>query len=340
MTNTPSTYRAAGVDRDVAGEAKERIARLARTTFTPDVLNDIGLFGSAFRVTGFRDPVLISHTDGVGTKLKIAVQMGVLDTVGEDLVHHCVNDILTCGARPLFFLDYMGFGTLTPERAEAVATGLTRACKALGCALIGGETAQMPGVYHGDDFDLVGFVVGAVERGGMIDGARIAAGDVLVGLPSSGLHTNGYSLVRRLFNTDADPSALRRSHPELGKTLGEVLLTPHLCYEPVLRPVMRHIKGMAHITGGGLLENTPRVMPTGLAAHFDPRTWVVPPIFRLIQRVGRIDDREMHRVFNMGIGMVLMVAEGDAAEVVRAVPAARVVGRVVRQEGTERVILA
>ncbi|MSQ12751.1 MAG: phosphoribosylformylglycinamidine cyclo-ligase [Dehalococcoidia bacterium] len=339
MTNTPSTYRAAGVDRDVAGEAKERIARLARTTFTPDVMNDIGLFGSAFRVTGFRDPVLISHTDGVGTKLKIAAQMGVLDTVGEDLVHHCVNDILTCGARPLFFLDYMGWGNLVPEKAEEVVKGMARACKALGCALIGGETAQMPGVYHGDDFDLVGFVVGAVERDEMIDGGHIAAGDVLVGLPSSGLHTNGYSLVRRLFNTDADPSALRRVYPELGKTLGEVLLTPHLCYEPVLHPVMRHIKGMAHITGGGLLENTPRVLPKGLGARFDTRTWEAPPIFRLIQRVGRVDDREMHRVFNMGIGMVLMVAEGDVATVQRAAPEARVVGRVVRQEGAERVII-
>ncbi|MSQ11150.1 MAG: phosphoribosylformylglycinamidine cyclo-ligase [Dehalococcoidia bacterium] len=330
-----SAYRQAGVDRDAASEAKERIARLARTTFTPGVANDIGLFGSAFRVTGFRDPVLVSHTDGVGTKLKIAVQMGRLDTVGEDLVHHCVNDILTCGARPLFFLDYMGFGHLTPSRAEAVVIGLTRACKALGVALIGGETAEMPGVYSTDDFDLVGFIVGAVESDQLLDGSRIQAGDALLGIPSSGLHTNGFSLVRRVFNTDADPSVLRKRFPELGGTLGEELLVPHRCYEPVLRPVMPVIKGMAHITGGGLLENTPRVLPKGLAARFDATSWQVPPIFRLIQREGAVADREMFRVFNMGIGMVLMIAEGDVPAVLRTVPDARLIGQVVPQQGDE-----
>ncbi|MSP79095.1 MAG: phosphoribosylformylglycinamidine cyclo-ligase [Dehalococcoidia bacterium] len=340
MSKRPSTYAEAGVDRDLAGEAKRRIAKLARTTFTSSVVGDIGFFGSAFKVTGFQDPVLVSHTDGVGTKLKIAVQMGKLETIGEDSVHAVVNDILTCGARPLFFLDYMGWGKVTPDRVEAVAKGLARACKALDCALIGGETAEMPGTYQEDDFDLVGFVVGAVERDQLIDGSHIQVGDVLLGVPSSGLHTNGYSLVRKIFDTDQNPSVLRKRFPELGSTLGEALLIPHRSYESVVRPAMRYIKGMAHITGGGLLENTPRVLPEGVAATFDTKTWEVPPLFHLIQKLGKVERREMYRVFNMGIGMVLVVGERDVAAAQRAIPEARVIGKTVKQRGNERVILA
>jgi phosphoribosylformylglycinamidine cyclo-ligase len=337
VTTSGSHYSAAGVDRDVAGEAKERIARIARTTFTPGVANDIGFFGSAFRVTGYKDPLLVSHTDGVGTKIKIGIQMGKLDTLGEDVVNHCVNDILTCGAKAQFFLDYMGWARLTPEKAEAVVTGMARACKAIGCALIGGETAQMPGVYHGDDFDLVGFVVGAVERDQLIDGSRIAVGDVLIGVPSSGLHTNGYSLVRRVFRSDEDPSVLSKRIPELGTTLGEALLVPHVCYENALRPVIAQIKGMAHITGGGLVENTPRVLPKGVVARFETRTWQVPPIFALIQRQGNIADAEMRRVFNLGVGMVLIVAKFDADAVLRAVKGSWAIGAVVKQQGDKQV---
>ncbi|MBI4233975.1 MAG: phosphoribosylformylglycinamidine cyclo-ligase [Chloroflexi bacterium] len=335
----PAAYRAAGVDRDAAGEAKARISRLARGTFTPGVLKDIGFFGSFFQVAGFREPVLVSHTDGVGTKLRVAVLMGRYDTVGMDVVNHCVNDILTCGARPLFFLDYMGWGRLTPERAEAVARGLAEACRAAGCALIGGETAEMPGVYHGDDFDLVGFVVGAVEREAILDGSRIRQGDVLLGIPSSGLHTNGYSLVRQVFRIDDDPEVLRQHYPELGKALGEELLVPHRCYYPLLAQALPHIRGMAHITGGGLLENVPRVLPQGLAARFRWGSWPVPPIFTLVQRHGNIAQREMLRVFNLGIGMVLMAAPEDVARVRQTVPEALPIGEVVRQSGPEQVVV-
>ena len=225
-----NAYRQAGVDRDAAGSAKERIFSLARSTFTEGVLGDIGAFGALYKVSGYRDPVLVAHTDGVGTKLRVASLMGRYDTVGEDIVHHCTNDIFTCGAQPLFFLDYMGMGALATEKVEQLMVGLSRACKGLGCALIGGETAEMPGMYHGEDVELVGFVVGAVEREGVVDGSGIRAGDALLGLPSSGLHTNGYSLVRRVFGIDDDPTVLDVRHDELGATLGEALLVPHRSY--------------------------------------------------------------------------------------------------------------
>ncbi|MBI2935921.1 MAG: phosphoribosylformylglycinamidine cyclo-ligase [Chloroflexi bacterium] len=333
------TYREAGVDRDVAAQAKERIARHARTTFTPEVVGDIGFFGSSFNLRGYRDPVLVSHCDGVGTKLKIAALMGRYDTVGQDLVHHCVNDIFTCGATPLFFLDYMAMGSLEPDKAEALIQGMAAACRALECALIGGETAEMPGVYHGDDFDLVGFIVGAVERDRVIDGSRIQPGDVILGLPSSGLHTNGYSLVRRVFKIDENPAILKERFPTIGRTLGEELLAPHRCYQPVLAPALRHIKGMAHITGGGLVENVPRVLPKRFAARFAAKSWSTPPIFRLIQERGGIEDREMYRVFNMGIGMVAVVAKDEVAVVQALVPEALVVGEVALQRGEQRVII-
>jgi phosphoribosylformylglycinamidine cyclo-ligase len=327
------------VDRDVAAEAKEAIARLARTTFTPGVLKDIGFFGAFYQVAGFRDPVLVSHTDGVGTKVKIAVLLGRYDTVGQDVVNHCVNDILTCGARPLFFLDYMGWGRLVPEHAAAVAQGMAAACRAAGCALIGGETAEMPGVYQGDDFDLVGFVVGAVEREAIVDGSRIQEGDLLLGLPSSGLHTNGYSLVRRVFRVEEQPAVLHRRYPKLGRTLGEELLVPHRCYYPLLSKALPLIKGMAHITGGGLLENVPRILPAGLAASFRWGSWPVPPIFSLVQQKGRVQQEEMLRVFNMGVGMVLAAAPGEAGRLRRLVPEAIPIGQVVRQRGRQRAVV-
>ena len=319
-------YRQAGVDRDAAGSAKDRIFSLARSTFTPGVLGDIGAFGALYKVTGYRDPVLVAHTDGVGTKLRVASLMGRYDTVGEDIVHHCTNDILTCGAQPLFFLDYMGMGALATEKVEQLVEGLARACKALDCALIGGETAEMPGMYQGEDVELVGFVVGAVEREGVIDGSGIRAGDALLGLPSSGLHTNGYSLVRRVFGIDEDPSVLDVRHEELGATLGEALLVPHRSYVAALTPALDRIKGMAHITGGGFPENVPRMLPEGLSARLEAESWAVPPLFRLIQRTGSISEEEMRRVFNMGVGMIVAVAPEDVAGVRADVPEAFVIG--------------
>ncbi|GBD11758.1 Phosphoribosylformylglycinamidine cyclo-ligase [bacterium HR23] len=329
----PSTYKSAGVDRDRASLAKERIRLLARTTFTPGVLGDIGFFGGFFQVQGFRDPVLVAHTDGVGTKLKIAALLGRYEGVGQDVVNHCVNDIFTCGARPLFFLDYMAFGRLVPERVEAIVRGMAQACRSVGCALIGGETAEMPGVYQGDDFDLVGFIVGAVERDALLTGQGIRKGDVLLGVPSSGLHTNGYSLVRSVFRIDAQPSVLERYIPALGTTLGEALLIPHRPYYPLLVPLLPYAKGMAHITGGGLIENVPRILPPGLGARFRLGAWEVPPLFRLIQQAGQVEEGEMFRVFNMGVGMVVAVAPEAVAAACRAVPEAVTIGEVVEGEG-------
>ena len=332
-----NAYRQAGVDRDAAGSAKDRIFALARSTFTPGVLGDIGAFGALYKVTGYRDPVLVAHTDGVGTKLRVAGLMGRYDTVGEDIVHHCTNDILTCGAQPLFFLDYLGMGALAADKVEQVAEGLARACRALGCALIGGETAEMPGMYQGEDLDLVGFVVGAVEREGIIDGGRIRPGDALLGLPSSGLHTNGYSLVRRVCGIDDDPSVLGVRHDELGATLGEALLAPHRSYVAALTPALDRIKGMAHVTGGGFPENVPRMLPQGLTARLDGGAWEPPALFRLIQRVGGIADDEMYGVFNMGVGMIVAVAPEHAASVQADVPEAFVVGQVGEATGGPQV---
>ena len=326
-------YRAAGVDRNAAGSAKDRIFSLARSTFTPGVLGDIGAFGALYKVSGYRDPVLVAHTDGVGTKLRVASLLGRYDTVGEDIVHHCTNDILTCGAQPLFFLDYMGMGTLATDKVEQLVAGLARACRGLGCALIGGETAEMPGMYAGEDVELVGFVVGAVEREGVIDGSGIRPGDALLGLPSSGLHTNGYSLVRRVFGIDDDPSVLEARSGELGVTLGEALLTPHRSYVAALTPALDRIKGMAHITGGGFGENVPRMLPAGLAARLDGGAWEAPALFRLIQRTGGISNEEMHQVFNMGVGMIVAVAPEHVDTVCADVPDAFVVGAVTDAAG-------
>ena len=331
------TYRAAGVDRDASTAVKQRIARAARTTFTPDVVGDIGGFGSLYRLSGFKDPVLVSHTDSVGTKVRVGALFGRYDTLGEDIVHHCVNDIFTCGAKPLFFLDYIAMGKLAPEKVEALVLGMVRACRAIDCSLIGGETAEMPGIYQGEDAEVVGFVVGAVERDALLDGADVRTGDVLLGLPSSGLHTNGFSLVRQVFDIDREPGVLQREVPELGVTLGESLLVPHRCYYPLVAPSLGHIKAMAHITGGGLLENVPRVLPENTAAHFRAGAWEVPPIFRFIQEQGRVAEEEMYRVFNMGIGMVLVVGPESVAPIQAKVPEARVIGEVVDASGRERV---
>jgi len=324
------TYLAAGVDHRAAQKAKESIKALASRTLQPEVVGGVGFFGGMYQLQGYRQPVLVSSTDSPGTKLKIATLMGRFDTVGLDVVNHCVNDVFTCGAKPIFFLDYIGVGRLLPEMAEALVKGVAQACEAVGCSLIGGETAELPGIYPEDGFDLAGFAVGVVEKDAILDGSTIAEGDVLLGIPSNGLHTNGYSLARRVFRLEDDPSVLGRNHPELGGTLWDALMEPHRCYYPMLEPVLHLIKGMAHITGGGLSENVPRVLPKGLGAWFYTSTWEVPPIFDMIQEAGQVERDEMFRVFNMGLGMVLVGAPERLDEVRHLVPEARVVGEVVK----------
>ena len=305
-------YREAGVDIPAADAAKERIKALARGTFTPGVLSEIGSFGAMFRpdLGRYREPVLVASTDGVGTKIQVAVAAGVHDTVGYDLVAHCVNDILVQGAVPLFFLDYIALGRMDPDRVEQIVRGFARACAEFGCPLIGGETAEMPGTYAPDDYDLAGFIVGVVERDRAITGALVQEGDAILGLPSAGLHTNGYSLARKvLFETLGLTVASRVEG--LATTVGQALLAPHVCYLPALEPLLERglVRAMAHITGGGFEGNIPRVLPQGLGARIRRGSWEIPRLFRLIQEGGRVGDAEMFRTFNMGIGMAVVVGQ-------------------------------
>ena len=316
---------------------KKEIGRLARASFTPGVLAGPGLFGGLFELMGFKNPVLVSSMDGVGTKLKLAVTLDSYDSVGMDIVIHSVNDILTCGATPLFFLDYIAMGKLLPEKVRAVVKGLSMACQQVGCALIGGETAEMPGLYSGQDFDLVGTIIGAVEKDRIINGHSIVPGDVILGLASSGLHTNGYSLARKILGESRE--ALDTVYPTLGQTLGQALLVPHRCYFKELKPLLPLIKGLAHITGGGFPGNVPRVMPEDVTARFDTKAWTVPPIFRLIQQKGGIGRDEMYRVFNMGIGMVIIASAENAKKITRELPEAKTIGSITKLEGGSRVVL-
>jgi len=331
------TYRAAGVDITVANRIVEIVRKEARATFRPEVLSDLGFFSGLFELKGYLEPVLVSSVDGVGTKLKIACALSRHETIGIDLVHHCTNDILTSGAEPLFFCDYIAMGKLIPEHVESIVKGLALACREVGCALISGETAEMPGLYPEGEYDLVGFIVGVVEKNKIIDGKRIESGDAIIGLPSTGLHTNGYSLVRKIFGVE--PSALNVFYPELGRSLGEELLEPHRCYYPMLKPLFPLIKGIAHITGGGIPGNVPRILPKGLAARLEAGTWPVPPIFPMIQKQGNIDEREMYRVFNMGIGMAIVCSQNNSQELMKAIPGARLIGEVIEQKGRERIII-
>jgi len=290
-----------------------------------------------FEIKGYQQPVLVSSIDGVGTKLKIAEAMDRHDTVGQDLVNHCVNDILTCGAEPLFLLDYIAMGKLSPDRVDAVVKGLSSACKESNCALIGGETAEMPGLYAVGDYDLAACIIGVVEKDRIINGTSITEGDVAIGLPSNGLHTNGYSLARKVLGDT--PEAVRKFYPEMGKTVGEALLETHVCYLKQLKSSLPLIKGMAHITGGGLPGNVPRILPDGIAARFDSSKWDVPYIFRLIQEKGEVDNKEMYHVFNMGIGMVVFCSPENVSKIMEQVPGARVIGDIIKQAGTGRVII-
>ena len=332
-------YALAGVDINAADKAKELIKQHARSTFRPEVLTDIGLFGGMFEFKGYNEPVLVSSVDGVGTKLKIASLLDKHDTIGIDLVNHCVNDILACGAAPLFFLDYIAMGKLVPERTESIVKGFAEACRNVGCALIGGETAEMPGMYKASDYDVAGFIVGVVEKKNILTGNSIALNDVILGLPSSGIHTNGYSLVRKIFGIDKDASPLQVFYPELGRTLGEELLEPHRCYYSELKPFLSKIKGLAHITGGGFIGNLPRILPTGLIAHINKNSWDIPPVFNLIQKQGNIKEAEMYHVFNMGIGMTIICSPQQSTELSAALPEFKVIGKVIKAREGKNIVL-
>ncbi len=343
------SYAIAGVDIDSAEALISRFAEAASVARRPEVLADIGPFAGLFRLgREYRDPVLVASTDSVGTKVKLAALLGRCEGVGHDIVNHCVNDILTAGAEPLFFLDYIGNYGLSDDSKVDLVSGVAEACRDAGCALLGGETADMPGTYAKGDFDLVGSIVGVVERDGVIDGSRIEAGDVLLGLPSNGLHTNGYSLVRKIFNVgmggdpDEERAILESHYDGLEGTLGDALLEPHRAYLTDVRPLLPSSsfplpspKGIAHITGGGIPGNVPRILPEGLAARIDRSSWRAPAVFRLIQERGGIENEEMYRTFNMGLGLVLAVAPEDVEAVRPQQPEVWVCGEVVRGKGVE-----
>ena len=311
----PISYSDAGVDIDAATRATDKIKELARRTFNERTLSEIGSFGGMFdgAFPNLSQPVLVASADGVGTKLKIAFATGVHNTVGRDLVNHCVNDILVQGARPLFFLDYVATGKLSPDVVASVVEGITNGCRENGCVLLGGETAEMPGFYQDGEYDIAGFIVGVVDRNKIIDGKTIAPGDVLLALPSAGLHTNGYSLARKLFFEVAGYKP--DTHiPELGMTAGEALLLPHLSYLKPLDSLLdeARIKGLAHITGGGLTDNIPRILPEGTAVKIRKDSWPIPPLFELMRELGNVSESEMYRTFNMGVGMVIVCSTNDA----------------------------
>lgn len=332
-------YRDSGVDLDRMDSLKERIKGFAATTHGPEVLDSSGSFAGLYQFSGFKEAVLVASTDGVGTKVKIAAQLGHFESIGQDLVTLNVNDILTKGAKPLFFLDYVAFSQVDPQSLDALMRGVAWGCREVGCALIGGETAQMPKVYSDGDLDLAGFVVGAVERAHLLESQNIREGDYLLGIPSRGLHTNGFSLVRRVFNIDDDPSVLYRKFDGLEHQLGEALLVRHRCYYPMLGPVMGLLTGLAHITGGGLPGKLPAILPDGVAAELTPGSWEVLPIFGLIQREGALSDREMFRVFNMGLGMVAVCREAQVSELQEKLGEAVVVGRIVKRSGDKQVLI-
>lgn len=321
-------YADAGVNIDVADSVKQEIGRLVRSTFTPRVLTEPGLFGAGFASPG-RNEVLVASCDGVGTKLTVARMVGKHDTVGADLVNHSVNDILTLGARPLFFLDYIAASSLDPTVMRDVVKGLASACRRVGCALIGGETAIMPGWFEGKDYDLVGFIVGSVPRRNLIRADRLRPGDVAIGLPSTGLHTNGYSLARKVLFEKAGYRADQRL-PGLRLPLGLELLRPHRCYLDVVAPHLPRLKAIAHITGGGFYDNIGRLLPGECSCIIHRQSWRPGPLFRLIQAEGAVPDHEMYRTFNMGIGMVLFASPDRAEAILSSIRGARRIGRLVR----------
>ena len=339
MSKNKKAYARAGVDVDLGNFVKRRIQSRVKATHGPEVLGKVGGFGGLFapNFSGMREPVLVASVDGVGTKLKIAFAMKQHDTVGADLVNHCVNDIAVLGARPLFFLDYIGAEKLEPRVFDQLLAGFTKACRAAGCALIGGETAQMPGMYQKGEYDLAGCIVGVVDRARMIDGSKIRKGDVVLGLPSNGLHTNGYSLARKILFEQLRLKPQSKL-PQLKHPLGAELLRVHKNYQPLLAklpPGMIH--GLAHITGGGLLDNLPRVLPSDCDARIETNSWRVPPLFEFLGERGKINREEMYQVFNMGIGMVAIVSQKDAKQAARQLKAKRI-GEIVPGSGKTRLL--
>jgi len=337
MATKPVSYADAGVSIDNANLAVSKIREFARATFNERTLSDIGSFGGLFAgaFPAMAEPVLVASADGVGTKLKVAFETGIHNTVGADLVNHCVNDILVQGARPLFFLDYFATGKLEPDVTAAVVEGMARACKENGCVLLGGETAEMPSMYADGEYDLAGFIVGVVDKGKIIDGRSIEPGDVVLGLPSTGLQTNGYSLARKLFFEIGGYKA-DTYIDELGMTIGEALLATHSSFLPQLDALLDTgtIKGLAHITGGGFLENIPRILPDGVSVQINRGTWPEPPIFGVMQGLGNVDPNEMFRTFNMGIGMIVIIQPGDGASVRGELGECFPIGRVISGDGS------
>ena len=334
-------YTAAGVDIAANDRLIPRYRALARAATRPEVLGGVGVFSGLFDLTAFDDPVLVASTDGVGTKVLVARRLGRLDGVGRDIVNHCINDILTAGARPLFFLDYLAGHGLSEDEKVAIVGGVAAACADGGLALLGGETADMPGLYRAGDFDLAGTIVGVVRKGRQIDGRGIRPGDALIGLPSNGLHTNGYTLARAVLHLDDAPAADLAAHDDaLGASLADALLAPHTPYWPLLAPVIERCKGIAHITGGGIPGNVARILPAGCAAHLRAGSWPEPPIFERIRAAGEIADDEMMRVFNIGLGLVIAVDPADAADVLAALPGATAVGQVVARGAGPAVVVA
>lgn len=318
MSDEALRYGSAGVDIDASNAAKQRIRRLVESTFTSGVIGGFGGFGGMFRLpSGLRKPVLVSSADGVGTKIKVAIEVNRHDTIGRDLVNHCVNDILAQGALPAFFLDYIAFGKLDSEVAEAVLKGVAAGCRENDCALVGGETAEMPGLYASPDYDLAGFIVGYVEEDAVLGAHRVRPDDVLIGLPSSGLHTNGYSLARKIVS-DRLKLRMTDAFPAGGGTVADVLLAEHKSYLPALRPVLDRIHALAHITGGGLPENVNRALPPTLDAVVDTGSWQVPAVFGVLMEAGNVERSEMYRTFNMGVGMVVVCAPSDVNSVLSA----------------------
>lgn len=337
-------YKDAGVNIDAGAESVRRIKKVVRSTFTRNVLSGIGGFGALYdgRLKGYREPVLVSSCDGVGTKLKVAILAGVHGTVGQDLVNHCVNDILVQGARPLFFMDYAAFGRLDPKQLEAIVAGFAKACRENGCSLIGGETAEMPGMYAAGDYDLAGFIVGVVDKKKLITGRSNKPGDIVIGLGTNGLQTNGYSLARKVL-LDKCGYKVTTYLPELKTTVGKALLAVHPSFLKPVAPLLDKnlVKGMAHITGGGFLDNIPRVLPANCDVEIELGSWPVPPVFELIREQGNVPRDDMYRTFNMGIGFVLVVAQNDRGKVLSLLRGSRtrayVIGRVVR--GRRAVVL-
>ena len=330
-----SAYAAAGVDLNAAAGVKLRIADIARSTYTGGAVSAPGGFGGVFDIDPASEYLMVSSTDSVGTKLRIAQAMCKHDTIGIDIVNHCVNDILPAGAEPLFFLDYIGISGYDDELISEIVSGVAAGCVENGCALIGGETASLPGIYHDKDYDLVGFVVGRVRRDALLDPGSTEVGDALLALPSSGLHTNGYSLVRSVFNTDRDSSALRDIVPRDGRSLGEALLEPHRSYFKDLQPLLGKVKSLAHITGGSFAKNVPRSLSEGVGAKVFRDSWSPPPLFDYIQQQGDIDESEMYNVFNMGVGMIACVAPQDVDFLLAELGDAWVIGETTKHDGSE-----